>query len=165
MAYCSLQATPLRRTGYTLIELLVVLAVLGILASVAMPLAEVGVQRDKERQLRRALWEIRDAIDGYRQARESGAFGIPGESTCPPDLMALTQAQPDQRPDQQGRVWRFLRRVPRDPFADPTLPPERSWGQRSYQSEASNPRPGDDVYDVYSTSTKMGLNGVPLRLW
>lgn len=156
-----------RKQGYTLIEMLVVLVVLGLLASMAMPLAEVTVQRERERELKRALWEIRDAIDAYKRARESGAVGAPaGSSLYPPTLQALVRAEPDARSDRPGGVpLRFLRSIPRDPFADPSLPPERSWGLRSYMSEAEDPRPGADVYDVYSQSDRVGLNGVPLRQW
>lgn len=152
--------------GYTLIELLVVLAILGLLASMAMPLAEVTAQRENERELKRALLQIRDAIDGYHAARLSGAIGgATGVSTYPPNLLALTVAIPDGRVDHRGEVLRFLRQVPRDPFADPKLPPDQSWGLRSYMSEADAPKPGMDVYDVYSKSPQVGLNGIPLRQW
>lgn len=156
-----------RMPGYTLIELLVVLGVLGVLASLAMPLAEMNVQRDKERELRRALWEIRDALDAFRQAREAGAIAADAASPFPypRQLDELVQAWPDRRPGREGQVLRFLRRIPRDPFADPGLPPERSWGLRDYRSEAHAPQAGAEVYDVYSTSKALGLNGVALREW
>ena len=152
--------------GYTLVELLVVLAVLGLLASMAMPLSQVTVQREKERELKRALWEIRDAIDAYRAVRSVGAAGdAPGASLYPPSLLALTRPVIDARPGREGAVHRFLRRVPRDPFADPVLPAERTWGLRSYLSEADRPQEGADVYDVYSLTDGKALNGTALRDW
>lgn len=149
--------------GYTLVELLVVMAMLGVLALAAFPLAEIAVQRDRERELKRALWEIRDAIDAYKRAGDTGSLPRSANSSgYPSSLQALVQATPNAR---GGQAQYFLRRVPRDPFADPALPPEKSWGLRSFQSPAEQPLPGDDVYDVHSTSTKAGLNGVPLKEW
>lgn len=156
----------MRAKGYTLIELLVVLAVLGLLAGLAMPLSQAVQQRERERELKRALWEIRDALDAWRRAREAGA--IAGSPTAPPyprTLAALTEVWPDQRPDRRGSVLRFLRRVPRDPFADPALPAEMTWGLRSYQSDADRPQRGDEVFDVYSRSDRIGSNGLPLAQW
>ena len=153
-------------SGYSLIELVVVMAVLAVLATMAAPLSEMVVQRERERELRRALWEIRDALDAYSAAREAGAIGGPaGASPWPPDLMTLTRAYSDERPSRRGESLRFLRRVPRDPFADPALPAEATWGLRSHASEADRPRPGADVFDVYSLSSRTGLNGVALRQW
>jgi general secretion pathway protein G len=155
-----------RAGGFTLVELLVCLAILGFLASVAMPVAEMTVQREKERELKRALWEIRDALDAYRQAREQRAIlGSADKSPYPASLQELTLAVNDARSGHEGEILRFLRAVPRDPFADPELAPDKTWGLRSYQSEADDPRPGADVYDVYSRSELKGLNGVPLRKW
>jgi general secretion pathway protein G len=164
MTRCSCPAR--RSRGFTLVELLVCLAILGFLASVALPVAEMSVQREKERELKRALWEIRDALDAYRQAREQRAIlGSADQSPYPASLRELTLAVNDARAGREGQVLRFLRAVPRNPFADPDLPAEKTWGLRSYQSEADDPRPGADVYDVYPPSDLKGLNGVPLRKW
>lgn len=155
-----------RSKGFTLIELLVCLGILGFLAALAMPVAEMTVQREKERELKRALWEIRDALDAYRAARENGAVIGPSDRPPYPETLAeLTRELPDARADRQGRSLRFLRRVPRDPFADASLPAEKTWGLRGFQSDADQPRPGPEVYDVYSLSTANGLNGIPLRQW
>lgn len=161
-------AAPARRAhvrGYSVIELVVVLGVLGVLAMLSQPLLQLAEQREKERELRRALWEIRDAIDAWRAAYERGALAAGGTGPFPPDLAALAVLRADARPEAQGSRLRFLRRVPRDPFADPRLPAERTWGLRSFQSPADAPQAGDDVYDVFSLSTQRGLDGIPLRDW
>lgn len=150
--------------GYTLIELLVVLAVLGLLASMAVPLAEMTAQREKERELKRALWEIRDAIDAYKRATDEGRIArSPAESGYPPSLQVLVTGVPDAK--AQGRALVFLRRIPRDPFADARVPADKTWRLRSHASEWDRPMPGADVYDVLSSSEGNGLNGIPLRQW
>lgn len=152
------------REGFTLIELLVVMAVLGILAMAAMSLAEVSVQRDREQELRRGLWQIRDAIDAYKRAVDVGSVAVSaGASGYPPSLQALVEGVPNAK--VAGQTQYFLRRVPRDPFAEESVSAVESWGLRSYTSSAESPRPGADVYDVYSRSSKVGLNGVALRDW
>lgn len=156
--------TARRAAGFTIIELLAVMAVLGILVMAAMPLAEISVQRDRERELKRALWEIRDAIDSYKKAAEAGNVAlVPDSAGFPASLAALVDGA--THPKKEGSTQFFLRRVPRDPFADPDIPAEKTWGLRSYQSSASQPKPGSDVYDVYSRSDKVGLNGIALRDW
>ena len=153
-----------RGEGFTLIELLVVMAVLGILAMAAMPLAEISVQRDREQELRRGLWQIRDAIDAYKRAVDAGNVAVSaGVSGYPPNLQALVEGVPDTK--ATGHTQYFLRRIPRDPFADESVSAAESWGLRSYASSPENPRPGADVYDVHSRSAKVGLNGVALRDW
>jgi general secretion pathway protein G len=152
--------------GYTLVELLVVMAILGTLAVMAWPMAVVTVQRERERDLRRALWEVRDAIDAYHRAVVAGAIPVrPGAPGFPAHLSDLVEAYPDARPGHRGEVLRFLRRVPRDPFAPSALPAEQTWRLRSFFSSAEKPVPGDDVYDIASSSDDMALSGVALKDW
>jgi general secretion pathway protein G len=152
-----------RHGGFTLIELLVVMAVLGVLALAVYPLAELNLRRERERELKQALWQIREAIDAYKRAADAAAGSQATASTgYPPSLLALTQGMPDVR---SGRTLYFLRRLPRDPFAPEGVPAEQSWGLRSYASPPDNPQAGDDVYDVHSLAPGLGLNGVPLRNW
>jgi general secretion pathway protein G len=154
----------MRARGYTIIELLVVIAVLGILATAAMPLAELGVRRAKERELKQAAWEIRRAIDLYKQASDDGRIGrVPGASGYPPSLEVLTIGVPDL--SAGGAPAYFLRRIPRDPFAGPNGENARTWGLRSYRSTAAEPKEGADVYDVYSKSEQSGMNGISYRQW
>jgi general secretion pathway protein G len=153
-----------RGRGYTIIELLVVMAVLGVLATAAMPLAELSARRSKERELKQALSELRHAIDAYKAAYDGGHIvKQPGASGYPPTLQVLAAGVPDAL--QGGQAMYFLRRVPADPFAPPQATAEASWGLRSYASPPAQPRPGDDVYDVYSQSAQVGINGVPYAQW
>lgn len=166
----TIQTTAKAAAGFTLVEMLVVLAMLGILAVLVKPVVEIVAQREREQQLRRALWTLRDAIDEYKRAHETGALPlVPGESLYPPTLQALTKLYQDARPQTQApaqaRQIRFLRAVPRDPFADSKLSPESSWALRAFLSEASDPKPGVDVYDVHSTSQGRALDGSLLKDW
>lgn len=153
-------------SGFSLIELLVTLAILGVLVLLVMPVTQIELQRSKEQDLRRALREIRLGIDNYKQAAEDGRIArAAGSSGYPKDLPVLVQGLPDQRDPKHAKIF-FLRRIPRDPMQpDTNISDEQSWGKRSYASEAADPKEGPDLYDVYSASSKIGLNGVPYSKW
>jgi general secretion pathway protein G len=145
--------------GFTLIELMITLAIVALLASVALPLAEVTVQRNKEADLRRALREVREAIDAYKRAGDEGVIERPADASgYPPTLAALVDGVADKRKPDAPKVY-FLRRVPTDPVSG------EEWALRSYASPAGEPQPGKDVYDIYSRSEDTGLNGVPYKEW
>jgi general secretion pathway protein G len=153
----------LTQRGYTIIELLVVMTVLGILATAAMPLVELTAKRSKERELKQSVWEIRRAIDAYKQAYDEGRIAkVAGASGYPQSLSALAAGTSDL---VAGGPIYFLRRIPKDPFAKSDVSAEQSWGIRSYQSSAEQPKPGADVFDIYSNSEALGFNGVPYRQW
>ncbi len=154
------------RAGFTLIELVVTVAIIGILAAVAMPLAQVTAERAKESELRVSLRKIRDAIDAYKAAGEAGQIEVQADASgYPPRLEVLVEGVADIKSPEPKLIY-FLRRIPRDPFnTDIALPPAESWGLRSYASPPDDPQPGDDVFDVYSLSEKTGLNGIAYREW
>lgn len=155
-----------RPSGFSLIELMVALALLAVLALLVLPLAQVQAQRSKEAELRRALDDIRSAIDAYHDAALRGAIALPvNANPYPPSLQVLADGVTDAQ-HAGGRRLYFLRRVPRDPFhADPRTPAAETWALRSYDSPPDAPAPGSDVYDVASRSAGIGLNGVPYKQW
>jgi len=156
----------MRQRGFTLIELVITLAIIGLLTTAAMPLAQLVAKREKEAQLRTALRDIRTALDAYRVSAQTGHIKQElGATGYPPDLKSLYAGVEDQMSEKKVNLY-FLRRVPRDPFyPDGALPAEETWGLRSYQSPPDDPQPGDDVFDVYSLSSAKGLNGVPYHDW
>jgi general secretion pathway protein G len=155
-----------RLRGFTLIEVAITALIVGLLATLAMPLAESAIRRNKEHELRTNLWQIRQALDAYKRAwDEDRILRKPGESGYPPNLQILVGGIEDQK-DPARRTIRFLRRIPRDPLnSDMTLAPEATWGKRCYESEASDPKTGTDIFDVYPLETSKGSNGIPYRDW
>lgn len=157
--------TALRRNGgFSFVEILASAAILGLLASVAVPVVQTTVKRQKERELRIALREIRHAIDAYKDASLANRISTLKEPGGYPatleDLVIGVEELPSKR-----RIY-FLRRIPRDPFfPDASVGAIGTWGKRSFASPPDQPREGDDVFDVYTTSPLTGLNGVPYREW
>jgi general secretion pathway protein G len=144
-------------TGFTMVELVVAIAVIAILAGAAIPLARNVIKRDKERQLRRALWEMRDAIDRYKDAADRNAFQQKvGTEGYPPDMETLVKGV-----DANGKKLKFLRKIPIDPMTGDT-----EWGLRSMQDDAdSTSWGGQNVFDVYTKSQGTGLDGTKYAEW
>lgn len=163
----SARATRRRRAkGFTLIELLIALAILAVLATAVLPVAQVTLQRQKEQELKLALREIRTAIDAYKRSYDEGHMLHDTNSTgYPPNLQVLVDGVEDVKNPKRAKMY-FLRRVPRDPFAaNPDTENADTWAKRCYASEAADPSEGDDVYDVMSKSATVGLNGIAYKKW
>lgn len=143
--------------GLTLIELIVTTAILGILASAAIPVARFELKREKERELRYDLWQMRAAIDHYKDAADRGAFQTKVDSQgYPPDLQTLVDGV-----DVQGKKLRFLRKIPVDPMTGST-----DWGLRSMEDDPdSDSFGGQNVFDVHSKSQGTALDGTSYSTW
>lgn len=158
-----------RPHGFTLIEMLVVLTLVGILAAAAVPLHELAARRAQESALRDALRSLRTALDEHRRAVEERRIA-PGRdgSPWPATLDVLVQGVPlldaEGRPRGDARLY-LLRRLPRDPLADPTQPAESTWALRSSGSPPDAPAPGHDVFDVASRSEARALDGSRYSEW
>lgn len=155
-----------QRSGFTLIELLVTVTIVMVLASMTLPLAETAVKRNREQELRAALWQIRGGLDSYKQASDEGRIlKEAGASGYPEKLKDLVEGVEDSKDPKKGKMY-FLRRIPRDPFNhDMSIPAEETWGQRSYASPPDDPKEGEDIFDVFSLSEDTGINGIPYREW
>src|SRR5258707_15722568 len=143
--------------GFTLLELIIASAILVVLSTMAVPLARVTIQRERERMLRLDLWEMRDAIDRYKDAADRGGFQIKVDSQgYPPDLETLVKGV-----DVQGKKIRFLRKIPIDPMTGNT-----EWGLRSMQDDpTSDSWGGQSVFDVFTKSQGTGLDGTKYKDW
>ncbi|MDD1012678.1 type II secretion system protein [Pseudomonas rubra] len=152
--------------GFSLIEVMLTLALLGLLASIAAPLTETLVRRNKEQELRTALYQLRDAIDAYKRAFDAGYIEKSLDASgYPPNLQVLVDGVRDVR-SAKGAKFYFLRRIPQDPLVAARKDDEPGgWGLRAYDSPAQNPRDGEDVFDVYSQARGKGLNGIAYGQW
>ena len=147
----------LRTRGFTMVELMVAMTILMILTATAAPMVRIIIQRAKERELRRDLWEMRDAIDRYKDAADRGAFQTKVDSQgYPPDLDTLVKGV-----DSNGKKMRFLRRVPIDPMTG-----KDEWGcARCRMIPIPTPGAGENVFDVYTKSEGTGLDGSKYKTW
>ena len=143
--------------GVTLVELIIVTTLIAVLATAAVPVVRFTVKRQKERELRTDLWEMRRAIDAYKDAADKGGIQTKADSNnYPPDLQTLTDGV-----DIQDHKVRFLRKIPVDPMTKNT-----DWGLRSNQDDPdSDSFGGQNVYDVYSKSTGTALDGTKYNTW
>jgi general secretion pathway protein G len=152
--------------GFSYVELIISIAILALIATAATPYLHNTLQRQKETELRKNLRDIRDAIDAYKRAYDTGHIQNKVRSSgYPPTLEDLVIGVPDEM-DTNKRKQFFLRRIPADPMYQGTMnDPEKTWGKRSYASDIDDPKEGNDVFDVYSMSMKKGLNDIPYRQW
>ena len=146
-----------KQQGVTLLELVIAISIVLILMGAAVPVVRLTVKRQKETELRRDLWEMRAAIDRYKDAADKNAFQTKVDSDgYPPDLDTLVKGV-----DVQGKKLRFLRRSPVDPMTG-----SNEWGMRSTRDEpTSESWGGQNVFDVFSKSDGTALNGTKYKDW
>ncbi len=150
--------------GFTLIELLVTLTLLALLVSAAAPMVQLNAKRQKEQELKKYLWQMRDAIDAYKQAVDDGLIKKNAdESGYPPSLQILVNGV-ENNLDPKKRKLIFLRRIPRDPFADDEgIDNAQTWLIRGY--DGAEGEFANDVYDVTSRSQQIGINQQAYAEW
>jgi general secretion pathway protein G len=155
--FCKQMPDLRKQRGLTLIELIIATTILLILTGMAVPLARVTIKRQKEKDLRAALWQLRDGIDRYKDAADRGAFQIKvGSEGYPPDLDTLVKGV-----DVGGKKLKFLRRIPTDPMTGDT-----DWGLRSMQDDPdSDSWDGNNVFDVHTKATGTALDGTKYKDW
>ena len=148
------------QAGYTLAELVMVAAVMVILAGAALPAVKFTARRTKEMELRHHLRTMREAIDTYKRYSDMGMLPVDvGTEGYPAELEDLVEGV--EIAGQIDRKLKLLRRIPVDPMTG-----EAEWGKRSFQDEPdSDSWGGENIFDVYSESSGVGLNGVPYREW
>jgi general secretion pathway protein G len=148
--------------GLTLVELIVAFTIMSLLTAMAVPLARYKVRREKEKELRYALREIRTAIDKYKDMSDMGKLGVQqkaGSDGYPESLEVLVEGVKGQ--GQVDKKVRFLRRIPRDPFTKST-----EWGKRSTQDEpTSTSWGGQNVFDIYTKTTEKAKDGTAYSDW
>lgn len=150
--------------GFTLIELLVTLALLALLVTSASPVLQLNTKRDKERELKRALWQIRDALDAYKDAVDQGLIKKTANGSGYPPNLAILVTGVENAQDTKKKKLFFLRRIPRDPFAaDVTQSNAATWQLRAYDGALDDM--AQDVYDVSSRSPAIGINQQPYSEW
>ena len=122
--------------------------------------------RCKAAALNRSTTLIREAIDAYKRAVHDGRIARKAdESEYPRKLEDLLTGIPDIKEPEKRKIY-FLRRLPRDPMSeDASLSATETWGKRAYESPPDNPQEGDDVFDIFSRSQNIGLNGIPYDKW
>lgn len=127
---------------------------------------QLTAKRNKEQELKKSLWQIRDAIDAYKQASDDGLIKKSADQSGYPSSLQQLVIGIENTQDSKKRKIYFMRNIPRDPFSnDNELAADETWGKRSYASSFEAPEAGEDIYDVYSLSKEIGINQQAYRDW